>query len=88
MMRMRVQSNDKWKDAELYSSQNNGLELPIYVENKKYIENKTYLKRAKEHLEANDYKAAAVYARTAFEEILKNFCKQNDIKIKYRDNIK
>jgi energy-coupling factor transporter ATP-binding protein EcfA2 len=82
MMRMRVQRNEKWKNAELYSSQNNGLELPVYVENKKYLE------RAKEHLEANDYKAAAVYARSAFEEVLKNFCKKKDIKIKYRDNIK
>lgn len=88
MMRMRVQRNEKWKNAELYSSQNNGLELPVYVENKRYIENKTYLERAKEHLEANDYKAAAVYARSAFEFALKRFCESKNLKIKFRENIK
>ena len=82
MMRMRVQRNEKWKNAELYSSQNNGLELPVYVENKKYLE------RAKEHLEANDYKAAAVYARSAFEFALKRFCESKNLKIKFRENIK
>ena len=82
MMRMRVQRNEKWKNAELYSSQNNGIELPVYVENKKYLE------RAKEHLEANDYKAAAVYARSAFEFALKRFCESKNLKIKFRENIK
>lgn len=81
MMRMRT-SNAKWKYAEFYCNPNNGIELPIYMDNKKYLE------RAKEHLAMNDYKAAAIYARTAFEVVLKKFCEKRDLKVKYRENIK
>ena len=81
MMRIRTEEK-KWKYAELYCNPNNGIELPIYTDNKKYLD------RAKEHLQANDYKAAAIYARTAFEVTLKKFCTNKNIKIKYRENIK
>ncbi len=81
MMRMRTEDK-KWKYAELYCNPNNGIELPIYTDNKKYLD------RAIEHLEVNDYKAAAIYARTAFEVTLKKFCTNKNIKIKYRENIK
>lgn len=81
MMRMRTEEK-KWKYAELYCNPNNGIESPIYTDNKKYLD------RAKEHLQSNDYKAAAIYARTAFEVILKKYCKEKNIKIKYRENIK
>ncbi len=81
MMKMRTEEK-KWKYAELYCNPNNGIELPIYVDNKKYLD------RAKEHLQANDYKAAAVYARTAFEVVLKKFCESKNLKVKYRENIK
>jgi len=81
MMKMRTEEK-KWKYAELYCNPNNGIESPIYTDNKKYLD------RAKEHLQANDYKAAAIYARTAFEVTLKKFCTNKNIKIKYRENIK
>ncbi len=81
MMRMRTEEK-KWKYAELYCNPNNGIESPIYSDNKRYLD------RAKEHLKSNDYKAAAIYARTAFEVTLKKFCTNKNIKIKYRENIK
>jgi recombinational DNA repair ATPase RecF len=81
MMKMRTEEK-KWKYAEFYCNPNNGIELPIYTDNKKYLE------RAKEHLQANDYRAAAVYTRTAFEVMLKKFCESKNLKVKYRENIK
>jgi hypothetical protein len=80
-MKMRTEEK-KWKYAEFYCNPNNGIELPIYTDNKKYLD------RAKEHLQVNDYKAAAVYARTAFEVVLKKFCESKNLKVKYRENIK
>lgn len=81
MMKMRT-SVSKWKYAEFYCNPNNGIELPVYVDNKEYLE------RAKEHWKANDYKAAAIYARTAFEVVLKEFCEAKDLKVKFRKDIK
>ncbi len=81
MMRIRTKDID-WKYAEFYCNPKNGIELPIYVENKKYLE------RAKIHFQANDFKATAIYTRTAFEVALKKFCEKNKLKVKYRENAK
>lgn len=78
MMKMRTESKKewKWKYAELYSPNNaTSPVLPINYKND--------LARAKNHLENNDYKAAAVYARTAFEITLKNFCDKQKLKVRY-----
>ena len=72
----------QWKSAELYRGKINGYEIPIYAEEEKYID------KAKEYLKANDYKACAVYVRTAFEVIIKRFCEEKDIWVKYRENPK
>ncbi len=72
----------QWKAAELYRGKINGYEIPVYAEEEKYID------KAKEHLKANDYKACAVYVRTAFEVIIKRFCEKKDIWVKYRENPK
>ena len=51
-----------------------------------YAEDKTYFDKAREYLEANDYKACAIYVRTAFEAAIKQYCKKKDLAIKYREN--
>ena len=72
----------EWKYAEFYFSKTDECEIPIYVENKAYLE------KAKEYFKVNDYKACAIYTRTAFEAMVKKFCEKKNIRVKYRENPK
>ncbi|MDE0323869.1 MAG: hypothetical protein OXN27_08080, partial [Candidatus Poribacteria bacterium] len=71
-----------WEYAEFYFSQTDEYEIPVYAEDK------TYLDKAKEYLKANDYKACAVYLRTAFEAIIKRFCDKKNLRVRYCENPK
>ncbi|MCY3789775.1 MAG: hypothetical protein OXH63_13415, partial [Gemmatimonadetes bacterium] len=75
-------AGSKWKYAEFYFSKTDEYEIPIYVEDR------AYLKKAKEHFCANDYKACAIYLRTAFEVAIKRFCDKKNLKVRYRENPK
>ena len=72
----------EWEYAEFYTSESNEHEIPIHVQDKPYLE------KAKEYFAANDYKACVIYLRTAFEAAIKNFCEEEDIQIRYRENPK
>ena len=71
-----------WKYAEFYFGETDAYEIPIYVEDKAYLE------KAREYLDVNDYKACAIYVRTAFEEIIKRFCDKRNLKVRYCENPK
>ena len=75
-------AGSKWKYAEFYFSKTDEYELPIYVEDR------AYLKKAKEHFCANDYKACAIYLRTAFEAAIKKFCDDRNLKVRYCEHPK
>jgi len=81
MVKKRKSEDKNWKAAELYCGKADGYDIPVYVEDK------TYLERAREYLDANDYKACAVYVRTAYEATIKGYCEKNSIRVKYRENI-
>ena len=74
-------SDSEWKYAEFYLKTDE-YEIPIYVEDR------AYLKKAKEHFCANDYKACAIYLRTAFEVAIKRFCDDKNLKIRYCEHPK
>ena len=80
IVKQRTSRGGKWKAVEFYFSQTDEYEVPIYVENKAYLE------KAREYLDANDYKACAIYVRTAFEAAIKQYCENKDLAIKYREN--
>lgn len=80
MVKKRKSEDKNWKAAELYCGKVDGYDIPVYVEDK------TYLERAREYLDANDYKACAVYVRTAYEATLKGYCEKNNIAVKYRED--
>ena len=82
MVKQRKFGDKRWKFAELYYKKINGYEIPVYAEEEKYID------KAKEHLKANDFKACAVYVRTAFEAAMKRFCEEKGIWVRYRENPK
>ena len=71
-----------WKYTEFYFGQTDEYEIPVYVENKAYLD------KAKEYLDMNDYKACAVYARTAFEAMIKKFCDKRNLRVRYCENPK
>ena len=80
MVKKRKSEDKNWKAAELYCGKVDGYDIPVYVEDK------TYLERAREYLNASDYKACAVYVRTAYEATLKRYCEKNNIGVKYRED--
>ena len=82
IVKQRTSRSGKWKAVEFYFSQTDEYEVPIYVENKAYLE------KAREYLDTNDYKACAIYVRTAFEATIKQYCENKDLAIKYRENPK
>ena len=77
IVKQRTSHGGKWKAVEFYFRQTDEYEMPVYVEDK------TYLNKAKEYLEANDYKACAIYLRTAFEVIIEDFCEDKHLPVKY-----
>ena len=80
VIKQRTSHSGQWKAVEFYFSQTDEYEIPVC------IEDKPYLKKAKACLKENDYKACAVYLRTAFEIILKEFCEGKHLFIKYHCN--
>ena len=80
IVKQRTSRGGKWKAVEFYFSQTDAYEIPVYVEDKAYLE------KAREYLDTNDYKACAIYVRTAFETAIKQYCEEKDLAIKYREN--
>ena len=80
IVKQRTARDGGWKAVEFYFSQTDEYEIPVYAEDKAYLE------KAREYLDANDYKACAIYIRTAFEAAIKQYCEKKDLAIKYRGN--
>ena len=77
IVKQRTSHSGEWKGIELYFSESENYEIPIYVEDKAYLE------KAKEYLEAHDYKACAIYLRTGFEVIVEEFCAKTRLPVEY-----
>ncbi len=75
-------ADSEWKYAQFYFSKTDEYEIPIYMEDQLYLE------KAKEYFAANDYKACVIYLRATFEVTIKNFCEENNLRVKYRENQK
>lgn len=73
--------SSNWKEFEFYCADDAELELPIFAERSKG--RNEYIARAEKYFAEHDYKAAAVYARSAYEAILKFFCNKHHIPIPY-----
>lgn len=64
-----LEQNGDWKTLEFYARDcHDGTQLPMV------IDCPDLLTKAKEHFDSCDYKAAAVYARSAFEKIIQKHC--------------
>ena len=80
---VKQRTNEKdWKYTEFYFKATDEYEIPVCKEES------PYLKKAKDHLDVNDYKACVIYLRTAFEEMIKRFCKKKGLQVRYCENPK
>ena len=78
IVKQRTSHGGKWKAVEFYFRQTDEYEIPVYVENEAYLD------KAREYLDANDYKACAIYLRTAFEVMIEDFCEAKRLPVRYR----
>ena len=81
IVKQRTDQRD-WKYTEFYFKATDKYEIPVCKEDA------PYLGKAREYLDANDYKACAVYLRTAFEAITKKFCDKRNLRVRYCENSK
>src|SRR5439155_12598993 len=75
LARGHLREKDGWLHWELIADEDTGHLIP------RQRSSQSDLERAKEHLNNGDLKAAAVYARSAFEWKLRNVCEKHGIKI-------
>ena len=80
IVKQRTSHGGKWKAVEFYFRQTDEYEIPVYMENEAYLD------KAREYLDENDYKACAIYLRTAFEVMIEDFCDAKRLPVRYRRN--
>ena len=80
IVKQRTAHSGKWRSVEFYFEQTGEYELPVYMENKAYLD------KARAYLNLNDYKACAIYLRTAFEAMIEEFCDAKRLPVRYRRN--
>ena len=72
-----------WKTMEFYAQETKeGFEIP-YI-----FDNQDFLTKAEYHLQHSDYKAAAVYTRSAFEKIIRTYCEDKKKKLVFKSKLK
>jgi energy-coupling factor transporter ATP-binding protein EcfA2 len=77
-----LEGKSEWKTMEFYvSSSYEGFEVPVI------FDNQNLLTKARKHLEQNDYKAAAVYVRTAFEKIIRHYCEKKKKAVVFKSKL-
>ena len=77
-----TQPKQKWGYAHLYCHNIDKHEIVVISRDNS---DNPYLDKAKEYFQANDYKACAIYLRTAFESMVKDFCLKNKLLVTYHD---
>jgi ABC-type multidrug transport system ATPase subunit len=78
-----LEGTEGWLTLEFYAEETKeGFEIPSIFDNQELI------KKALWHHNNSDYKAAAVYARSAFEKILRKYCEKKHKKIAFKPKMK
>lgn len=73
---------DRWVHKELFAEEANGHLIP------RIRPGQNDVARAQEHLNNHDLRAAAVYARAAFETRLQNVCEDKGVRVPYKKDLK
>lgn len=78
-----LEQKSDWKTMEFYAQLcADGSEIPMILDGSNLIS------RAERHLRQCDYKAAAVYARSAFEKEISQYCEKKKKKVEFKFNLK
>lgn len=78
-----LENQPEWKTLEFYTQQTNeGFEIPCIFDNQDLLEKAQY------HLGNSDYKAAAVYTRSAFEKMIRKHCENKKKKVVFKSRLK
>ena len=83
MARLQTSGGAHWTYHELYAEPGgNCLDRPVqHGDGEGWTD---YLARARKHLQEHDERAAATYARAAFESKIKRYCDKEGIAVRYR----
>jgi energy-coupling factor transporter ATP-binding protein EcfA2 len=81
LARGQLREEDGWLHRELLADETSGELVP------RQRSSKSDLERAKMHLSNGDLKAAAVYARSAFECKLRNVCEKHGIRVPFKPDV-
>ena len=81
LARGHLRGEDRWLHKELLADESTGHLIPRQKSSESDLEN------ARKHLANGDLKAAAVYARSAFEWKLRNVCEKYGIKIAFKADV-
>lgn len=85
IVRMQTEATRDWRYHELYLGISpDGYELPVHRGHGEGWPD--LLKQAHKHLADNDERAAAVYARAAFESKLQRYCEKNAVPVRYHSD--
>ncbi len=80
-VRGMLEGKSNWKTMEFYAQHcQEGIEIP------KIFDGENLIKKANKHFQQSDYKAAAVYIRSAFEKILQKYCEKHRISIAFKSD--
>ena len=72
--------DSKWARAEFYCGKTDKYDVPIYKCGKGWLE------KAQEFLDDGELKAAVIYIRTGFEHIIRNYCDEKKLHVKFRSD--
>jgi energy-coupling factor transporter ATP-binding protein EcfA2 len=82
IVQLQTRGSKSWSYCELYLGEAiAGVETPVLRPSEKGWD--YFLARARMHLASSDERAAAVYARAAFETKLKSYCDKHHLPVKY-----
>ncbi len=78
-----LEQKKSWKTMEFYAQTGTGgTETPLI------LDDKVLLSKAESHLRQCDYKAAAVYARSAFEKLIRGHCEKKRKLVVFKSRLK
>jgi hypothetical protein len=78
-----LEQKSNWKTLEFYvETCADGTEIPLIMDNTDFIA------KAEDHLNQCDYKSAAVYARSAFEKLIRRHCEKKKKAVVFKTRLK
>ena len=78
-----LEGAENWKTLEFYAQETKeGYEIPLVNDES------DFLQKAEKYCNECDYKAAAVYTRSAFEKTLRKYCEDKKKKITFKSKLK